>query len=77
MLQNNFLAGQVRMPQLMQNPDQSEEIQISMIIISSLVLSYLRHLTLLTKLGGENDTGAEEDIGEDIKEDNVIRNRFF
>ena len=77
MLQNNFLAGQVRMPQLMQNPDQSEEIQISMIIISSLVLNYLRHFKLLTKLGVENDTGVEEDIGEDIKEDNVIRNRFF
>ena len=77
MLQNNFLAGQVRMPPLMQNPDQSEEIQISMIIISSLVLNYLRHFKLLTKLGVENDTGVEEDIGEDIKEDNVIRNRFF
>jgi hypothetical protein len=48
-----------------------------MIIISSLVLNYLRHFKLLTKLGVENDTGVEEDIGEDIKEDNVIRNRFF
>lgn len=77
MMQNNFLAEPVRMFPLLQNPDQSEEIQISMIIISSLVLNYLRHFKLLTKLGVENDTGVEEDIGEDIKEDNVIRNRFF